>query len=116
MSLGPQDTAALLDHVHIWLPFCMIEFWLVSVDCMADCVYRKWFLEAFLGPFSNVNDRIMPMSAAVLSEGPKLFQPCVAPVPTFVTLVGNKFEMSYLVDTSVKCIHLNICYVLYVLL
>ncbi len=26
MSLGPQDTTPLLDHVHIWLPFCMIEF------------------------------------------------------------------------------------------
>ncbi len=35
------------------------------------CVYRQWFLEVFLGPFSNVNDRIMPMSDAVLSEGPK---------------------------------------------
>ncbi len=46
MSLGPQDTTA-------------------------DCVYRQWFLEVFLGPFSNVNDRIMPMSDAVSSEGPK---------------------------------------------
>ncbi len=31
----------------------------------------QWFLEVFLGPFSNVNDRIMPMSDAVSSEGPK---------------------------------------------
>ncbi len=31
----------------------------------------RWFLEVFLGPFSNVNDRIMPMSDAVPSEGPK---------------------------------------------
>ncbi len=38
---------------------------------MADCVYRQWFLEVFLGPFSNVNDRITSMSDAVLSEGPK---------------------------------------------
>ncbi len=38
---------------------------------MADWVYRQWFLEVFLGPFSKVNDRIMPMSDAVLSEGPK---------------------------------------------
>ncbi len=29
------------------------------------------FLEVFLGPFSNVNDRIMPMSDAVSSEGLK---------------------------------------------
>ncbi len=62
---------ALLDHVHIWLTFCMIELWLASADGTADCVYRQWFLEVFLGPFSNVNDRIMPMSDAVLSEGPK---------------------------------------------
>ncbi len=34
-------------------------------------VYWQWFLEVFLGPFSNVNDRIMPMSDAVSSEGPK---------------------------------------------
>ncbi len=37
----------------------------------ADCVYWRWFLEVFLGPFSNVNDRIMPMSDAVSPEGPK---------------------------------------------
>ncbi len=42
-----------------------------SADGKADCVYRQWFLEVFLGPFSNVNDRIMPMSDAVSSEGPK---------------------------------------------
>ncbi len=35
------------------------------------CVYWQWFLEAFLVQFRNVNDRIMPMSNAVLSEGPK---------------------------------------------
>ncbi len=38
---------------------------------MADCVYQQWFMEVFLGPFSNVNDRIMPMSDAASSEGPK---------------------------------------------
>ncbi len=42
-----------------------------SADGTADCVYRQWFLEVFLGPFSNVNDRIMLMSDAVSSEGPK---------------------------------------------
>ncbi len=42
-----------------------------SADRMADCVYQQWFLEVFLGPFSNRNDRIMPMSDAVSSEGPK---------------------------------------------
>ncbi len=66
MSLGPQDTTALLGHVHIWLPF-----FLRGLVGMADCVYRQWFLEVFLGPFSNVNDRIMPMSDAVSSEGLK---------------------------------------------
>ncbi len=71
MGLGPQDTTALLDHVHIWVNFCMIELMLASADGTADCVYRQWFLEVFLGPFSNVNDRIMPMSDAVSSEGPK---------------------------------------------
>ncbi len=35
---------------------------------MAYCVNRQWFLEVFLGPFSNANDRIMPMSDAVSSE------------------------------------------------
>ncbi len=34
-------------------------------------VYRQWFLEVFLGLFSDVNDRIMPMSDAVSSEGLK---------------------------------------------
>ncbi len=36
---------------------------------MVNCVYRQGFLEVLLGPFSNVNDRIMPMSDAVSSEG-----------------------------------------------
>ncbi len=71
MSLGQQDTMVLLDHVYIWLPFCMTELQLASADGTVDCVYRQWFLEVFLGPFSNVNDRIMPMSDAVSSEGPK---------------------------------------------
>ncbi len=44
---------------------------MVSADGTADCVYRHWFLEVFLGPNSNVNDIIMPMSDAVSSEGPK---------------------------------------------
>ncbi len=68
MSLGPQDMTALLDHVHIWLPFCMIELLLASADGTVSCFYRQWFLEVFLGPFKNVNDRIMLMSDAVSSE------------------------------------------------
>ncbi len=44
---------------------------MASADGTADCVYRQWFLEVFLSPFSNVNDRIMPMSDAVSSEGLK---------------------------------------------
>ncbi len=40
------------------------SFLSASADGTADCVYRQWFLEVFLGPFSNVNDRIMPMSDA----------------------------------------------------
>jgi len=42
-----------------------------SADGTVDCVYRQWFLEVFLGPFSNVIDRIIPMSDPVSSEGPK---------------------------------------------
>ncbi len=34
------------------------------------CLWQ-WFLEVFLGPFSNVNDRIMPMRDAESSEGLK---------------------------------------------
>ncbi len=44
---------------------------MASADGTVDCVYRQWFLEVFLGLFSNVNDRIMQMSDAVSSEGPK---------------------------------------------
>ncbi len=44
---------------------------MASLDGTADCVYRQWFLEVLLGPFTNVNDRIMPMSDAVSPEGPK---------------------------------------------
>ncbi len=44
-----------------------------AAEGTADCVYRWWFLEVFLGPFINVNDRIMPMTDAVSSEG---LRPC----------------------------------------
>ncbi len=44
---------------------------MASADGTVDCVYRQWFLEVFLGPFRYVNDRIMPMSDAMSSEGPK---------------------------------------------
>ncbi len=50
-----------------WSFSCLVA----SADGTADCVYRQWFLEVFLSPFSNVNDRIMPMSDAVSSEGLK---------------------------------------------
>ncbi len=68
MSLGPQDTTAVLYHVHIWLFFAV---YVASADSTVDCVYRQWFLEVFLGPFRYVNDRILPMSDAVSSEGLK---------------------------------------------
>ncbi len=34
-------------------------------------MFTTWFLEVFLGPFSNENDKIMPMIDAVSSEGLK---------------------------------------------
>ncbi len=43
---------------------------MASADGTADYVYRQ-FLEVSLGPFSNINDIIMPMSDAVSSEGLK---------------------------------------------
>ncbi len=51
----------------------MIEHYLASADSTVDCVYRQWFLQVFLGPFSPiyVKDRIMAMSDAVWSEGPE---------------------------------------------
>ncbi len=51
--------------------FHVVEIYLASADGTADRVYRQWFLEVFLGPLSNFNDRIMPMSDAVSSEGLK---------------------------------------------
>ncbi len=71
----------ILDHVHMACS-AMFTWPLASANGMPDCVYQQWFLEVFLGPFSNVNDRIMPMSDLVLSEGlkttasNKVLQPC----------------------------------------
>ncbi len=57
-------------------------------------VYRQWFLEVFLSPFSNVNDRIMPMSDAVSSEG---LRPC--PLRTEISPVSlNVLMMLCTVD------------------
>ncbi len=56
-----------------------------------------WFLEVFLGPFSNVNDRIMLMSDAVSSEGLKItasnkgLRPC--PLSTEISPVSLKLLM-----------------------
>ncbi len=67
-----------------------------ALDCTADCVYRQWFLELFLGPFSNVNNRIMPMSDAVSSEGPKTtasnkdLRPCL--LRTEISPVSQSFD------------------------
>ncbi len=33
-----------------------------SANGTVDCVYRQWFLEVFLGPFSNVNDSLSGMT------------------------------------------------------
>ncbi len=57
---GPfSHMASFLHDVHLYLAFA---------DGMADSIYRQWFLEVFLDPFSNVNDRIMPLSDAVSSS------------------------------------------------
>ncbi len=45
------------------------------------CFSRQWILKVFLGPFSNVNDRIMPMSDAVSSEGLKKVQKTIQKHP-----------------------------------
>ncbi len=64
---------------------------------MVDWVYRLWFLEVFLGPFSNGNDRIMPMRDEVSSEGPKTMasnkglRPC--PLRTEMYLVSLNLLM-----------------------
>ncbi len=74
---------------------------------MANCVYRQCFLEVFLGPFSNVNDRIMSMSGAVSSEGLKTtgiqqrssalsFMHEISPVSL------NLLMMLYTVDDSIR--------------
>ncbi len=64
MSLGPtghDGTSGPCSHMASFL----------HDRALVGIVYRQWFLEVFLGPFSNVNDKIMPMSDAVSSEGPK---------------------------------------------
>ncbi len=73
---------------------------------MVDCVYRQWFLEVFLGPFSNVNDRIMPMRDAVSSEGLKTtasnkgLRPC--PLRTEISPVSlNLLMMLCTVDDEI---------------
>ncbi len=57
--------------VHIWHPFWHDRDLVVICRWHGGLCYRQWFLEVFLGLYSNVNDRIMPMSDAVSSEGPK---------------------------------------------
>ncbi len=58
----------------------MASFWhdraLVGTE---DCVYRQWFLEVYFGPFSNNNDRIMPMS--LRARRPRAFNKGLRPCP-----------------------------------
>ncbi len=76
--------------------FCMIEFYLASADGPADSAYRQWFLEVFLGPFSNVNDRIMLMSVSLRAQRPqasnKGLQPC--PLCTEISPVSLNLLMT----------------------
>ncbi len=62
--------------------------------------YRQWFLEVFLSPFSNVNDRVMPMSWYSVALRPedhghpnKGLQPC--PLHTEISLVFWIFWWCY---------------------
>ncbi len=73
----------------------MIEFSLASADGTGYCVYQRWFLEVFLGPVSNVNDRIMPMSDAVSSDGPK-------------TIASNKSLRPCPLHTEISPVSLNL--------
>ncbi len=84
---------------------------MASADGTEYCVYRQWFLEVFLGPFSNVNNRIMPMSDAVTSEGPKTTgiqqrsSPCplrteISPVSLNLFFVINIFLFFYFFHTQ----------------
>ncbi len=89
---------------------CIIHSFIHSfADGTADCVYRQWFLEVFLGPFSNVNDRIIPMSDAVSSKGPnttsgiqkKVLRPC--PLRTEISPVSlNLLMMLCTVDDEIS--------------
>ena len=71
-GLWPKDVGGILGCVHIWLLLSVIHLYLVFVDCMASCVHRQWFLEVFLSPFSEAQERIMSAFNAVALEGPKV--------------------------------------------
>ncbi len=61
----------LLDHVHIWLLFCMNRVLAWHLQMALRICLPTVVSGSIPRPFSNVNDRIMQMSDAVLSEGPK---------------------------------------------
>ena len=72
MSWGPEEAAVFLDLVSIQFPLCMVEFQLALVDAVMNCVDRRWFLEVFLSPCSDVHYRIMSVFNAGSSEGLKI--------------------------------------------
>ncbi len=84
----------------------MIELYLASADGMTDCVYRQWFLEVFLGPFSNLNDRIMKMSdtVSVFARRPRASNKglWICPLRTEIYPVSLKLLMMlYTVDDEI---------------
>ncbi len=71
LALAHMDTTALLDHVHKLLSFCMIELLVGICRWHGGLCLPAVVSGSIPWPISNVNDRIMPMSDAVSSEGPK---------------------------------------------
>ncbi len=109
----------ILDHVHMACS-AMFTWPLASADGTPDCVYQQWFLEVFLGPFSNVKDRIMLMSDLVSSEGlkttasNKALQPC--PLKIILhnqhTKQGTESVIFYILVYFIKdltIIHVHLC-------
>ncbi len=78
MSLGPQDMMVLLEHVHIWLPFSPDRALVSICGWQGRLCLPTVISGVFLGPFSNVSDRILQMSDAVSSEGPGIQQSSLA--------------------------------------
>lgn len=89
LYFGPKRMETFLDHIHLWLLLCIIQFYPVFVSCTVNFAYRQWKCSWDRGVVS------MTESCLFVIQSPK-FQPLVSLnlLMQLCTVVDDTFTVS----------------------